>query len=201
MEIKQVNPNELIPYDKNSRVHSNYQINQIKKSIEHFGFVNPVLINGNNIVAGHGRTRAAKELGLTEIPAIDVSNLSEEQIRAYVIADNKIATNAEWDQEILRMELDALKELDFDVSILGFDPSEVEIKDIDYSVLDGEDDIEEKIDSLERETRRAIEVVFQEEHYQEAFELFKFWKQQDAYLGYMIMDFLRKEKEKLNEEL
>lgn len=201
MEIKQVNPNDLIPYEKNSRVHSNYQINQIKKSIEHFGFVNPVLINGNHIVAGHGRTRAAKELGLTEIPAIDVSNLSEEQIRAYVIADNKIATNAEWDQEILRMELDALKELDFDVSILGFDPSEVEIKDIDYSVLDDEDDIEEKIDALERETRRAIEVVFQEEHYQEAFELFKFWKQQDAYLGYMILDFLRKEKEKLNEEL
>jgi len=201
MEIKQVNPNDLIPYEKNSRVHSNYQINQIKKSIEHFGFVNPVLINGNNIVAGHGRTKAAKELGLTEIPAIDVSNLSEKQLKAYVIADNKIATNAEWDQEILRMELDALKELDFDVSILGFDPSEVEIKDIDYSVLDDEDGIEEKIDSLERETRRAIEVVFQEEHYQEAFELFKFWKQQDAYLGYMIMDFLRKEKEKLNEEL
>lgn len=201
MEIKQVNPNDLIPYEKNSRVHSNYQINQIKKSIEHFGFVNPVLINGNNIVAGHGRTKAAKELGLTEIPAIDVSNLSEEQLKAYVIADNKIATNAEWDQEILRMELDALKELDFDVSILGFDPSEVEIKDIDYSVLDDENGIEEKIDSLERETRRAIEVVFQEEHYQEAFELFKFWKQQDAYLGYMIMDFLRKEKEKLKEEL
>jgi len=200
MEIKQINPNDLVPYDKNSRVHSDYQINQIKKSIEHFGFVNPVLINGNHIVAGHGRTRAAKELGLIEIPAIDVSNLSEEQLRAYVIADNKIATNAEWDQEILRMELDALKELDFDVSILGFDPSEVEIKDIDYSVLD-DDDIEEKLDSLERETRRAIEVVFQEEHYQEAFELFKFWKQQDAYLGYMILDFLRKEKEKLNEEL
>ena len=200
MEIKQINPNDLVPYDKNSRVHSDYQINQIKKSIEHFGFVNPVLINGNHIVAGHGRTRAAKELGLIEIPAIDVSNLSEEQLRAYVIADNKIATNAEWDQEILRMELDALKELDFDVSILGFDPSEVEIKDIDYSVLD-DDDIEEKLDSLERETRRAIEVVFQEEHYQEAFELFKFWKQQDVYLGYMILDFLRKEKEKLNEEL
>ena len=198
MEIKQVNPNDLIPYDKNSRVHSNYQINQIKKSIEHFGFVNPVLINGNNIVAGHGRTRAAKELGLTEIPAIDVSNLSEEQLRAYVIADNKIATNAEWDQEILRMELDALKELDFDVSILGFDPSEVEIKDIDYSVLYDEDEIDEKIDSLERETRRAIEIVFQEEHYQEAFELFKFWKQQDAYLGYMILDFLRQEKNKLD---
>jgi len=198
MEIKQINPNDLIPYDKNSRVHSNYQINQIKKSIEHFGFVNPVLINGNNIVAGHGRTRAAKELGLTEIPAIDVSNLSEEQLRAYVIADNKIATNAEWDQEILRMELDALKELDFDVSILGFDPSEVEIKDIDYSVLYDEDEIDEKIDSLERETRRAIEIVFQEEHYQEAFELFKFWKQQDAYLGYMILDFLRQEKNKLD---
>lgn len=198
MEIKKINPNDLIPYDRNSRVHNDYQINQIKKSIEHFGFVNPVLINGNNIVAGHGRTRAAKELGLTEIPAIDVSNLSEEQLRAYVIADNKIATNAEWDQEILRMELDALKELDFDVSILGFDPSEVEIKDIDYSVLYDEDEIDEKIESLERETRRAIEVVFQEEHYQEAFELFKFWKQQDAYLGYMILDFLRQEKNKLD---
>jgi len=198
MEIKQVNPNDLIPYEKNSRVHSDYQINQIKKSINHFGFINPVLVNGNQIVAGHGRTKAAVELGLNEIPAIDVSNLSEEQLRAYVIADNKIATNAEWDQEILRMELDALKELDFDVSILGFDPSEVEIKDIDYSVLYDEDEIDEKIDSLERETRRAIEIVFQEEHYQEAFELFKFWKQQDAYLGYMILDFLRQEKNKLD---
>lgn len=200
MEIKQVNPNELIPYEKNSRIHSDYQINQIKKSINHFGFINPILINGNNIVAGHGRTKAAIEIGLHEIPAIDVSNLTEEQVRAYVIADNKIATNAEWDAEILKMELDALKELDIDVSVLGFDPSELEIKEIDYSVLDDEDDIEDKIDSLERETRRAIEVVFQEEHYQEAYQLFKFWKQQDAYVGYMIMDFLRNEKNKLENE-
>lgn len=197
MQIVYKQPEELIPYDKNSRVHSDYQINQIKKSILHFGFINPVLINGNNIVAGHGRTRAAKELGLTEIPAIDVSNLSEEQLRAYVIADNKIAQNAEWDKELLMMELDALKELDFDVSILGFDLSEIEIKNIDYSVLDNEDEIEEKLDSLERETRRAIEIVFEEQDYQEAYELFKFWKQQGAYLGQMVMQYLKDEKNKL----
>src|SRR5210317_2463433 len=187
MEITYKDPNVLIPYKNNSRVHSEHQINQIAKSIKEFGFRVPVIVDGDNILAGHGRTSAAQKLALDKIPTIDVSDLSETQKRAFVIADNKIATNADWDEEILKLELDELKSLDVDLTTLGFDPSEYEIKEIDYSILDDEEDIESKIDSLERETRRAIEVVFEEEHYQEAFELFKFWKQEGAYLGYMIM--------------
>jgi len=200
MEITFKDPNVLIPYKNNSRVHSEHQINQIAKSIKEFGFRVPVIVDGDNILAGHGRTSAAQKLSLDKIPTIDVSDLSETQKRAFVIADNKIATNADWDEEILKLELDELKLLDVDLSTLGFDPSEYEIKEIDYSILDDEEDIEEKIDSLERETRRAIEVVFEEEHYQEAFELFKFWKQEGAYLGYMIMQFLKDEKNKLDTE-
>jgi ParB-like chromosome segregation protein Spo0J len=200
MEITFKDPNVLIPYKNNSRVHSEHQINQIAKSIKEFGFRVPVIVDGDNILAGHGRTSAAQKLALDKIPTIDVSDLSETQKRAFVIADNKIATNADWDEEILKLELDELKLLDVDLSTLGFDPSEYEIKEIDYSILDDEEDIEEKIDSLERETRRAIEVVFEEEHYQEAFELFKFWKQEGAYLGYMIMQFLKDEKNKLDTE-
>jgi len=200
MEITFKDPNVLIPYKNNSRVHSEHQINQIAKSIKEFGFRVPVIVDGDNILAGHGRTSAAQKLALDKIPTIDVSDLSETQKRAFVIADNKIATNADWDEEILKLELDELKLLDVDLSTLGFDPSEYEIKEIDYSILDDEEDIEQKIDSLERETRRAIEVVFEEEHYQEAFELFKFWKQEGAYLGYMIMQFLKDEKNKLDTE-
>jgi len=200
MEITYKDPNVLIPYKNNSRVHSEHQINQIAKSIKEFGFRVPVIVDGDNILAGHGRTSAAQKLALDKIPTIDVSDLSETQKRAFVIADNKIATNADWDEEILKLELDELKSLDVDLTTLGFDPSEYEIKEIDYSILDDEEDIESKIDSLERETRRAIEVVFEEEHYQEAFELFKFWKQEGAYLGYMIMQFLKDEKNKLDTE-
>ena len=200
MEIINKDPSTLIPYKNNSRVHSDHQIMQIAKSISSFGFRVPVIVDGDNILAGHGRTRAAIHLGLTEIPTIDVSDLNETQKRAFVIADNKIATNADWDEEILKLELDELKALDVDLTVLGFDPSEIEIKEIDYSVLEDEDEIEDKLDSLERETRRAIEVVFEEEHYKEAFELFKFWKQEGAYLGYMIMQFLKEEKDKLDTE-
>lgn len=200
MEITYKDPNVLIPYKNNSRVHSEHQINQIAKSIKEFGFRVPVIVDGDNILAGHGRTSAAQKLALDKIPTIDVSDLSETQKRAFVIADNKIATNADWDEEILKLELDELKSLDVDLTTLGFDPSEYEIKEIDYSILDEEEDIESKIDSLERETRRAIEVVFEEEHYQEAFELFKFWKQEGAYLGYMILQFLKDEKNKLDTE-
>lgn len=200
MEITYKNPNDLMPYKNNSRVHSDHQINQIAKSIQEFGFRVPVIVDGDNILAGHGRTKAAQKLLLDKIPTIDVSDLTETQKRAFVIADNKIATNADWDEEILKLELDELKALDVDLTVLGFDPSEVEIKEIDYSVLEDEDDIEEKIDSLERETRRAIELVFEEEHYHEAFELFKFWKQQGAYLGYMVLQFLKEEKNKLEQE-
>lgn len=200
MEITYRNPLELIPYEKNSRLHSEHQISQIANSISTLGFRVPIIVDGDNILAGHGRTKAAIKLGLDKIPVINVSDMNETQKRAFIIADNKIATNADWDEEILKMEIDDLKALDIDITLLGFDPSEIDIKQVDYSILDDEEDIEDKIDSLERETRRAIELVFQEEHYEEAFELLKFWKNQGAYVGYMVMQFLKQEKDKLDTE-
>lgn len=112
----------LTPNDKNSRTHDRKQIDQISASIKEFGFTNPILVDDNNgIIAGHGRVLAAKQLGLKEVPALTLKNLTREQIQAYIIADNQLALNAGWDFETLKTELEGLKELDFDVDLLGFD--------------------------------------------------------------------------------
>ena len=117
----------LIPYARNARTHSEEQIAQIAGSIAEFGFVNPVLVGEDNIlIAGHGRVMAARLLGLTEIPAIRLSHLTETQRKALVVADNKITENAGWDEALLRQELLALEGEDFDLSLLGFDDEELE---------------------------------------------------------------------------
>jgi ParB-like chromosome segregation protein Spo0J len=114
----------LVPYAQNSRTHSPDQVRQIAASITEFGFTNPVLVDSdNNIVAGHGRVLAAASLGLAEVPTISVGWLSDDQRRAYVIADNQIALNAGWDAAILRSELSLLNEARFNTELLGFDPS------------------------------------------------------------------------------
>jgi hypothetical protein len=111
----------LIAYVRNARTHSDDQVAQIAASIAEFGFVNPVLIGTDDvIVAGHGRVLAAKRLGLPEVPVIVLDHLNEAQRRALVIADNKLAENAGWDEAMLRAELAALREEDFDLDILGF---------------------------------------------------------------------------------
>ena len=112
---------ELQAYDKNSRTHSDAQINQIVNSIKEFGFTNPVLINDKKeIIAGHGRVEAAKNLGLDSVPCVVLTGLTDAQKRAYIIADNKLALNADWDYDLLKDELDALKTDDFDLELLGF---------------------------------------------------------------------------------
>lgn len=119
---------ELKPYSRNARTHSKRQIRQIADSIERFGFTNPVLVSGEDeIVAGHGRIEAARLLGWCEVPTLELSHLSPEERRAYVIADNKLAENAGWDPDILAIELEALIELDFDVSLTGFSMAEVDL--------------------------------------------------------------------------
>lgn len=116
----------LIPYANNSRTHSDKQVSQIAASIKEFGFTNPVLTDGDNgIIAGHGRVLAARKLKLHEVPTISLEHLSEPQRRAYVIADNKLALNAGWDEEILGIELEGLQELEFGLDVLGFEPSEL----------------------------------------------------------------------------
>lgn len=117
---------ELIPYARNSRTHSPEQVAQIAASIKEFGFTNPVLVDGDNgIIAGHGRVMAAQRLGLKEVPCIELAHLSEAQKRAYVIADNKLALNAGWDMEMLRVELTELADLDFDTDLTGFEQDEI----------------------------------------------------------------------------
>jgi len=117
---------KLIPYARNPRTHSDAQITQIVASIAEFGFNNPILVDTNaGIIAGHGRLLAARKLGLTEVPVIVLDHLSESQKRAYIIADNKLAENAGWDEDILREELAALQAEDFNVGLIGFEHDEL----------------------------------------------------------------------------
>jgi len=127
MQVFYKNIDSLNPYTNNSRTHSKEQIDQIVASMTEFGFTNPILVDeGDVIIAGHGRLEAAKHLGLKEVPTITLAGLSDEQKMAYIIADNKLALNAGWDNEKLVSELKNLMELDFDLSLTGFDPEEIE---------------------------------------------------------------------------
>lgn len=127
LEIVNKSTEELIPYVNNARTHSDEQINQIAGSIKEFGFNNPILLDGENgVVAGHGRLLAAKKLGLKEVPCIELAHLTEAKKRAYILADNKIALNSGWDNELLNIELEALKDDDIDLSLIGFSDDELE---------------------------------------------------------------------------
>lgn len=127
MQIEQIGIATLIPFAKNSRTHDDAQVAQIAASIREFGFTNPVLIDeGNGIIAGHGRVMAARKLKLTEVPCIRLSHLTEAQKRAYVIADNKLALNAGWDEAMLKLELADLQSLNFDLDLTGFSADEID---------------------------------------------------------------------------
>ncbi len=132
----------LKPYEKNSKIHDKKQVKQIAASIKEFGFNVPILIDGdNNIIAGHGRVLACKELGIEEVSAICVEHLTDAQKRAFVIADNKLAENAEWDTEMLALELKELGSLDlsFDLDITGFSTSDIDLIISDDISTDEED--------------------------------------------------------------
>lgn len=125
-EFKISKTSDLIPYARNSRTHSDAQISKIAASIREFGFLNPVIVDGENgIIAGHGRIMAAQKLGIEEVPTIEATYLSEAQKRAYIIADNRLALDAGWDDEMLRVEFEELKGLDFDLSLTGFELDEI----------------------------------------------------------------------------
>jgi DNA modification methylase len=126
MQIESASISELIPFAKNSRTHDDAQVAQIAASIKEFGFTNPILIDEQGgIIAGHGRLLAARKLQLIEVPCIRLSHLSDAQKRAYVIADNKLALNAGWDDEMLALELGDLKDMEFDLSLTGFSTDEI----------------------------------------------------------------------------
>ena len=155
MEIVYKKVNELIPYINNSRTHSEEQVNQIVASINEFGFTNPLLIDEkDNIIAGHGRLLASKKLGMEEVPCIVLSGLTEAQKKAYIIADNKMALNAGWDDELLKIELENLKELDFDLELTGFNVDELDDilgknEEDFFEITNDEENLFEDIEKLE----------------------------------------------------
>ena len=125
-QIVAIKVENLKPYEKNSRTHSEQQITQIVESIREFGFTNPVLIDPKmGVIAGHARLEAARRLQMTEVPCIVLANLTEAQKRAYILADNKLALNSGWDEKLLAMEFADLKDAGFNLDLLGFDAAEM----------------------------------------------------------------------------
>ncbi len=190
----------LIPYINNSRTHSEQQVQQVAASIKEFGFTNPILIDeGGGVIAGHGRLMAAQMLGLNDVPTITLEGLTEAQRKAYVIADNKLALNSGWNNESLLNEIARLKEGEFDIGMLGF--SEIELEgllddDIDYTLLDEVAD--EELIEFEENVKKAIQIEFEAEHYDDAREIVEWYRKQGAYIGYMFLTYLQSEKEKID---
>lgn len=141
-EMQLVSIDRLVPYQNNARTHSPEQINKLRASLREFGFINPVIIDRDyGIIAGHGRVLAAREEGITEVPCVYADHLSEAQKKAYIIADNRMALDAGWDEELLRVEIEALQAEAFDLALTGFDEKELsklfdgnEVKDDGFDV-------------------------------------------------------------------
>lgn len=148
-QIEMCSVEELIPYASNSRTHSDAQVAQIAASIREFGWTNPILIDGENtIIAGHGRLLAARKLGLEQVPAIILDHLTKAQQRALVIADNKLALNAGWDMEMLKIELQEIDNLKFNLTLIGFDMGELAAMFDQPDFAPGTEDEQGKLDEL-----------------------------------------------------
>ena len=141
-EMQLVDISKLIPYQNNARTHSKEQINKLRSSLREFGFVNPVIVDrAYNVIAGHGRIAAAREEGIAQVPCVFVDHLTEAQKKAYILADNRMALDAGWDEDLLRVELEALEEMGYDLGLTGFDNKELaalfpaeEAKEDDFDV-------------------------------------------------------------------
>ena len=143
-EVQEVTLTDLIPYANNAKIHSEDQVTKIASSIREFGFLNPVLIDKDkNIIAGHGRVMAAKKLGLERVPSIYIEGLTEAQRKAYILADNRLGELADWDMDLVNMEIEALDDMDFDISLTGFEMPEIETEEIEIV----EDDVPEKVET------------------------------------------------------
>jgi ParB-like chromosome segregation protein Spo0J len=148
-KINYLSVDALIPYANNSRTHDDAQIAQLAASIKEFGFRNPILVDGMGIIAGHGRLMAARKLGLKKIPTIDCSDMTETQKKAYIIADNKLALNSGWDNELLSLEISELDTNGFNLEVLGFNADELSsfINGVNFDAATEDD--QGKLDELE----------------------------------------------------
>lgn len=139
LEIKYKPINSISGYVNNTRLHPQEQINQIKSSIKEFGMCTPIGIHNRTIIYGHGRWEALKQLGYDEVPTLDLSHLTDAQRKAFTIADNKIGDNSTFDEELLKIELQSLQEMDFDLSLTGFSNEELKDFDLDIDELNNEE--------------------------------------------------------------
>jgi ParB-like chromosome segregation protein Spo0J len=140
----------LVPYARNSRTHSAAQVDKIAASIKEFGFLNPVIVDGDNgIIAGHGRILAAQKLGLETVPTIEAAHLTDAQRKAYIIADNRLALDAGWDDDLLKIELQDLEGEGFDLSLTGFDLEELTQLFDEPNFEPGTEEDQGKLDELE----------------------------------------------------
>jgi hypothetical protein len=196
IELRRVD--ELVPYVNNARLHSAEQVEQIAASITEWGWTTPVLIDeAGGIIAGHGRVLAALKLNIPQIPTMKAVGWSDEQKKAYVIADNQIPQNAEWDDDLLAVELAGLRDVGFDLDLLGWAGGVPEFAEMpDYSVL-GTADLSDQLDELALGVKRAIQIEFESGHYAEALELVQFWRSKGAQIGQMLIEKLREERDAL----
>jgi len=170
MKIEQRKINDLIPYINNSRKHSQEQISQIAASIKEFGWTNPILIDGDNgIIAGHGRLQAAIKLSMEQVPAIELKHLSEAQKKALIIADNKLAANAGWDAQMLMLEMEELKTLEYDLDLIGFNLKEID-EIFNKVELPAELGLmpEDKLDNFLNGDTKILRLAFDEEEFEQA---------------------------------
>lgn len=187
--IEQTATKKLKPYDKNPRTHSATQVDRLVDSLKEFGFTNPILIDEKfNVIAGHGRLEAAKTLNLETVPTITLAHLTPEQRRAYVIADNQLALNAAWDDDLLQSELNALGELDYDLTLLGWGVDLPTFgEDIDLSALEDQEDLSEYAAGV----RKAIQIDFEPEDYEEAQALVSAARKNGEYVGMVLINALK----------
>jgi len=180
----------LKPYENNPRQHSEAQLDRLVRSIKEFGFTNPILIDDDcNVIAGHGRLLAAELMGLAQVPTITLGHLTADQRRAYVIADNQLALNSTWDDDVLQAELQALGEAGYDLTLLGWgDDLPTFGEDIDLSALD---DMEEDLSEYAAGVRKAIQIDFEPEDYEEAQALVAEARKEGKYVGMLLINALK----------
>ncbi len=190
-DLRQTPIGEISPYSNNSRFHSEKQIQQIANSIEKFGFNNPIQVDENNmILSGHGRMYAAELLGLDKVPVVKVKGLTDAEKKAYIIADNKLSLNSTWDDGVLEQEIEALKEVGFDLDLLGWDVLPDFSPEVDFSVLDDDDEADEEIDKMATSVKKAIQIEFDHDDFPIAQEMVKEARESGVYIGGLLLDAL-----------
>lgn len=189
-ELELLPVESLQPYENNPRLHSEAQLDRLVRSIKEFGFTNPILIDKDrNVIAGHGRLMAANLMKLRLVPTITIDHLSADQQRAYVIADNQLALNSSWDDDVLQGELAALADVQFDLTVLGWGEDLPTFgDDIDLSALDDIDD--EDLSDYAAGVRKAIQIDFEAEDYEEAKALVAAARKRGDYVGMKLIEAL-----------